>query len=93
MLRRIGFTLLALIAVATGLIVGTFNSQEVVLDLLWFQLDWPLGLILLSAFVIGLVLGLLIVNLAQVVPLKLRIRKLQATSGRANLPEPPGDDA
>ena len=93
MLTRIGFTLLAVIAVATGLIVGTFNSQEVSLDLLWLQLNWPLGLILLCSFVAGLVLGLLAVYLGQVVPLKLRLRKLQALANRTALSEPPGDDA
>jgi uncharacterized integral membrane protein len=45
-----GFSLLAILAAAIGLAVGTFNSESVLLDLLWFQINWPLGLILLSAF-------------------------------------------
>jgi uncharacterized integral membrane protein len=93
MLRRIGFSLLALVAIALGLVVGTFNAQKVSLDLLWIQLDWPLGLILLCAFVAGLGLGLLLVNLVQVIPLKLKLRKLTTGSGQVVTSEPPGDDA
>ena len=93
MLRRIGFSLLALVAVAIGFVVGTFNSQAVTLDLLWMQLDWPLGLILLCAFAAGLLLGLVGVNLAQVIPLKLKLRKLQTGTEPARELGSPADDA
>jgi uncharacterized integral membrane protein len=93
MLRRIGFSLLALVAIALGLVVGTFNAQKVSLDLLWIQVNWPLGLILLCAFATGLGIGLLVLSLAQVIPLKLKLRKLTAASGQTVASGPPGDDA
>ena len=93
MLRRIGFGLLALVAVAIGLIVGTFNAQEVTLDLLWIRLQWPLGLILLCALVLGLLLGAGAVSLAQVLPLRMKLRKLQANSEHNPVPGNISDDA
>jgi len=93
MLRRMGFSLLAILAAAIGLAVGTFNSESVLLDLLWFQINWPLGLILLCAFVVGLVLGIALVNMAQVLPLRLRLRKLRASGEKRIIPDPSADDA
>ncbi len=93
MLRRMGFSLLAILAVAIGLVVGTFNSESVLLDLLWFQINWPLGLILLCAFVVGLVLGMALVNMAQVLPLRLRLRKLRMAGEQRIIPDSSADDA
>jgi len=80
MLHRIGFIILALGAVALGLVVGTLNSEAVTVDLLWVRIDWPLGLVMLSSLVLGLAFGMLIVWLATVIPLRLRLRKLKAHS-------------
>lgn len=93
MLRRMGFSLLAIMAVAIGLVVGTFNSESVLLDLLWFQVNWPLGLILLCAFVVGLVLGMALVNMALVLPLRLRLRRLRIAGEKRNIPDYSADDA
>ena len=82
-MNRIVFGLVALLAVVLGLLVGTFNSDKVHLDLLWMQLDWPLGLLILIAFATGLLLGLCLVFLSHVFPLRLKIRKLQADAARA----------
>ena len=54
---RIAFITAALLAVALGLLVGTLNSDTVSVDLLWVQLQWPLGLLLLCILFVGLVLG------------------------------------
>jgi uncharacterized integral membrane protein len=81
-MNRFGFGVVAILAIALGLLVGTFNSDKVHLDLLWLQLDWPLGLLLLFAFATGLLLGLCLVFLSHVFPLRLKIRKLQANAAR-----------
>ena len=44
---RVLFFVVVILAVALGLLVGTLNSANVSVDLLWVRLDWPLGLILL----------------------------------------------
>jgi putative membrane protein len=93
MMKRLGFSLLAIIAVAVGLVIGTFNAQKVSLDLLWVQVDWPLGLILLTAFAIGAILGLIIVYFVQVLPLRVKLRRANSTAVRAPNPDPSGDDA
>jgi len=85
-----GFWLIAALAVAIGLLVGTFNSDRVLLDLVWVQLQWPLGLLILAAFAIGLLTGLSLLYFAQLLPLKLRIRRLQAGIAREENPEQPG---
>ena len=72
---KVGFVLVALLAIGLGLLVGTLNSDHVILDLLWFQLDWPLGLLVLFSMAIGLLLGLALSWLFQVIPLRIRLRK------------------
>lgn len=72
---RIAFILVTLLAVFLGLVVGTLNSAPVTLDLLWVQIEWPLGLVLLTAGAAGLLLGLLLAWLFSVLPLKARLRK------------------
>jgi uncharacterized integral membrane protein len=79
-LYRIAFILVTVLAVALGLLVGTLNSAPVALDLLWVQLEWPLGLVVLAACAAGLGLGLLLAWLFSVLPLKARLRKA-ATAG------------
>lgn len=77
-MNRLVFALVALLAIAAGLLVGTLNAENAVLDLLWFQLEWPLGLLLMLFFSAGLVLGLALLYLFQVLPLRLKMRRLQA---------------
>lgn len=72
---RIAFILVTILAVILGLLVGTLNSATVSLDLLWIQLEWPLGLILLAAGAAGLLLGLLLAWFFSILPLKTRLRK------------------
>lgn len=81
---RIAFILVTALAVALGLLVGTLNSDTVSLDLLWLQLNWPLGLILLTAGAAGLLLGLLLAWLFSILPLKARLRKAGDSGGRVD---------
>lgn len=75
---RIVFIVAALLAVALGLLVGTLNSDTVAVDLLWVQIQWPLGLLLLCVFVVGLLFGLLINWIFSIMPLRARLRRAQS---------------
>jgi putative membrane protein len=77
--KKIGFILMALVAIVVGLLVGTLNSGPVQLDLLWFQLELPLGLVILLGFSLGVITGLGMLYLARVLPLQLQLRKARAT--------------
>ena len=75
---RIAFIIVAVLAIALGLLIGTLNSDTVGVDLLWVQLQWPLGLLLLCVFAVGILLGLLICWLSGIMPLRARLRKAQS---------------
>ncbi len=88
---RIFFIIVVILAVALGLLVGTLNADLVKVDLLWVQLEWPLGLLILSASVFGLFLGLLLAWLLSILPLRSQLRKAraqesQSASGTLNRP-------
>ena len=72
---RVIFIVITILAVALGLLIGTLNSETVGVDLLWVQLQWPLGLLLLAACAAGLVLGLLLAWLFAILPLRSRLRR------------------
>jgi uncharacterized integral membrane protein len=74
-LYRIGFIIVAVLAIALGLLIGTLNSDTVGVDLLWVQLQWPLGLLILCVFAVGLLTGLLLIWFFSVMPLRARLRK------------------
>jgi uncharacterized integral membrane protein len=73
--KRIGFILLAILAVMTGLLLGALNSTPVALDLLWLQLDLPLGQAILAGFSIGLILGVVFMYFFYVLPARHRLSK------------------
>lgn len=72
---RIVILILMVLAIVLGLLVGVLNHEPVVTDLLWVQLQWPLGLVLLAALAAGLLIGLALSWLFSTLPLKLRLRK------------------
>lgn len=76
-MTRLVFGLVAALAIITGLLVGTLNSDPVTLDLLWLTLVWPLGLLVLLFFSAGLILGLMAMFVFRVLPLRLKLRKVQ----------------
>lgn len=92
-MNRLVFGLVAIIAIAVGLLVGTLNSEKVLLDLLWFQLEWPLGLLLLFSLASGLLIGLILSYLSRVIPLRMKVRKLQAEALKAESRIVTGTDA
>jgi len=74
-LYRIGFIIVAVLAIALGLLLGTLNSDTVSVDLLWVQLQWPLGLLILCVLVVGLLTGVLLAWFFGMMPLRARLRK------------------
>lgn len=77
---RLAFILVTVLAIVLGLVVGTLNPDTVRLDLLWVQLEWPLGLVLLTAGALGLLTGLLLAWFFSILPLRARLRKAGGTS-------------
>ena len=78
-MKKLGFILMAVAAIVVGLLVGTLNSSPVQLDLLWVQFELPLGLAILIGFSLGVVLGVSVIYLARVLPLRLQLRKARNT--------------
>ncbi len=74
-MKKVGFIILAIAAIMIGLIVGTLNSAPVSLDLLWVQFEVPLGLAILLGFSLGLLIGLTMIYMFRVLPLRLQLRK------------------
>lgn len=72
---RLAFILVTVLAILLGLVVGTLNPDTVRLDLLWVQLEWPLGLVLLTAAALGLLTGLLLAWFFSILPLRAQLRK------------------
>jgi len=85
-LYRVLFIVIAVLAVALGLVIGTLNSDTVEFVLPWVQLQWPLGLLILCVFAAGLLAGLLLSWIFGVVPLRFRLRK----TGGKNIQGPDG---
>ena len=84
-MKRLGFILVALVAIVIGLLVGTLNSSPVLLDLLWVQFELPLGLAILLGFSLGILLGLSAVYLSRVLPLRLQLRKARAALAKQDV--------
>lgn len=78
MFKNTGLILMAIIAIVTGLLIGTLNSDTVALDLLWIQFELPLGLAILLGFSVGLISGLATIYFGRVLPLRLQLRKSRA---------------
>ena len=78
MVKKLGFILVAITAIVVGLLVGTLNSGAVQMDLLWVQFELPLGLAILLGFSLGVLLGLSVIYLTRVLPLRLQLRKARA---------------
>lgn len=86
---RLIFIVIAVLAVAAGLLLGTLNADPVTLDLLWVQLNWPLGLVLVMALAVGVLLGMVFTWLLQVWPARLALRRARAAGQRPATPSDP----
>ena len=72
---RIIFIIVVTLAIAIGLLLGTLNAEAVSVDLLWVQIKWPLGLLILSATTAGLLLGLCLAWFFSILPLRVQLRR------------------
>ena len=86
---RIGFIIVTVLAIVLGLLVGILNHDVVPVDLLWVQLNWPLGLLLMAALALGVLIGLSLAWLFTVLPLRLKLRKARKAQG--DFPDTPYD--
>ena len=86
-MKKMGFILVAIVAIVVGLLIGTLNAELVQLDLLWVQLELSLGLVILLGFSLGVVTGLSMLFLARVLPLRLQLRKARAALTTQNTPD------
>ncbi len=77
------FILVAILAVAGGLLIGALNSDTVTLDLLWAQLAWPLGLVVVVALSFGVLLGVAGTWVLQVLPARMALRRERAAAARS----------
>ena len=83
-MNRIIFIIVITLAIAMGLLVGTLNSDMVNIDLLWVQLEWSLGLLVLSALSAGVFLGLGLAWIFTILPLRVQLRKLRNAGSRSS---------
>ena len=86
-MKKLGFILMAILAIVVGLLVGTLNSTPVNLDLLWVQFELPLGLAILLGFSLGVISGLSVIYLARVLPLRLQLRKARTALIKQDSPD------
>ena len=92
-MKKAGFYLTAIAAVVIGLLVGTLNSAPVQLDLLWVQFELPLGSAVLMGFATGVLVGLILLYLGRVLPLRVSLRKARSALARSEARDTsPGDD-
>ncbi len=74
---RIIFIIVITLALVLGLLLGSLNSELVAVDFLWLQIEWPLGLLILSAVAVGLLLGMSLTWFFSILPLRVQLRKLR----------------
>lgn len=77
---RIIFIIVVTLAIFSGLLLGTLNSETVDVDLLWLQIQWPLGLLILSSVAAGFLLGIFLAWFFTILPLRVQLRKLRSES-------------
>lgn len=82
-MSRLLTLLLVLAFVGFGLFFGTLNETPVTVDLFFITIQWPLALVVMSAFMAGIVLSGTLVYLSMWVGVKRRIRSLKAAQRKS----------
>ena len=80
---KLVFILVAVLAIGGGLLIGTLNSEPVRLDLLWVELHWPLGLVLVLTLASGVIIGVMAEWFLQVLPARMALRRERAAAKAA----------
>lgn len=76
-MRRWILLIVIILAVLLGLLIGILNAELVTLDVLLTTLQASLGLVVMVAFVTGLLLGVLSLWVLRVLPMRFRMKRLQ----------------
>ncbi len=76
-MRRWILLIVIILAVLLGLLIGLLNAELVTLDVLLTTLQASLGLVVMIAFVTGLLLGVLSLWVLRVLPMRFRLKRLQ----------------
>jgi len=76
------FIVVAVLAIGGGLVIGTLNAEPVTLDLLWVQLDWPLGLVAMAFLALGVLLGVVATWVLQVLPARVALKRERRAAGK-----------
>ncbi len=82
-MNRLLTLLLILTFVAGGLFFGTLNETPVTVDLFFIQIQWPLALVVMSAFLTGIILSGTLVYFSMWFGVKRRIRSLKASQAKS----------
>lgn len=82
-MSRIFTLLLVLVFVAFGLFFGTLNESPVTVDLFFLQITRPLALVVIAAFLAGVLLSGTLVYLSMWLGVKRRIRALKSEQAAA----------
>ena len=77
--------LVACLFLAAGALLGALNPQPVSIDFGPASMHAGLGVSLLGALLVGVVACGLLLSALVIVPMKLRLRRLQATSSTASI--------
>ncbi len=76
-MRRWLLLTVVVVAVLIGLLVGMLNAEQVTVDVLFTTAQMSLGLLIMAAFVVGLLSGVLCLWTLRVLPLQFRLKRLQ----------------
>lgn len=82
-MARLATFLLVLVFVAFGLFFGTLNEEPVSIDFFFFILEWPLALIIMAAFLAGVLLSGSLVYLSMWFGVRRRIRQLKKAQAKS----------
>ncbi len=81
---RLSLYILAILAIGTGLILGTLNADSVAVDLLWWQFVAPLGGTLVLTFVFGTFIGIFAIYVLRIMPLRMALRRALKSQTKSN---------
>jgi putative membrane protein len=89
---RLALVIVILAFVVFGAVFGALNAERIVVDFYFWQPSVPKGAVLISAVVLGWLLGGLVAWLARVPRLKREIRETRRQLNAAKAgPQPPSD--
>lgn len=74
-IKKMIFIVIVAIVIIAAIALSGLNTEVVVLNLYYFQLEWSLGFLLILSLFIGLLIGLLMALFQFYLPMKSELRK------------------